>query len=609
MPTLLRSLRLTNFGCHRLLELTDLSSLVVLVGENDAGKSLVLAAVEALFDPRSRYEPARCWRDAGGTPEGSYTIEARLQLPNAFGAPPSWNVEDQAVQIRRQFSEAANLLEAWCRHPADERVATFNKLKASEQKDLLEEFDVVPGPNAQVRIAQLDELLAAEAIQMTNAWTRIRLDDLPSSASVELISSSGAVSAEAVVRGALVKVVREVIGSTDDDGNWQERAELTQVREEITARLNDELESLYAVLRGEHHARVQAVEGRPIVDFARALTSIELELDLGHGLQPLSGYGEGTNRRAWMAALDWQSQRGLRPSASIRLFDEPDTALHFRAQQRLLRSILAATGGNDAVQSFVATHSLALLDRVPPSAVRLLRIRNDGSRDIVSLTAADGDQEAIREVAKAVGLTNSALLYERAFLLVEGESEAEALPTLYRRLYERSMDQDGIVLVNLFSCGAWKPVVQLLLRSRIELVRMLLDQDCTDPDSSAKLTVERLMAAGCPANFVEHHVTFIGQKEYEDAFDDQDILLALNAAFPREDGMPWTAADLQPAREGEKFSEVLKMDVRFNCKRGVRNDAKKPEIARAIAEHMQLNRIPAEVLSTFTALREIAGQA
>lgn len=73
--------------------------------------------------------------------------------------------------------------------------------------------------------------------------------------------------------------------------------------------------------------------------------------------------------------------------------------------------------------------------------------------------------------------------------------------------------------------------------------------------------------------------------------------------------MPWTAADLQPAREGEKFSEVLKMDVRFNCKRGVRNDAKKPEIARAIAEHMQLNRIPAEVLSTFTALREIAGQA
>jgi AAA15 family ATPase/GTPase len=45
---LLTNLRLTNFRCFETIELTDLDRLAIFIGQNDAGKTVLLDAIELL---------------------------------------------------------------------------------------------------------------------------------------------------------------------------------------------------------------------------------------------------------------------------------------------------------------------------------------------------------------------------------------------------------------------------------------------------------------------------------------------------------------------------------------------------------------------------------
>lgn len=101
-------------------------------------------------------------------------------------------------------------------------------------------------------------------------------------------------------------------------------------------------------------------------------------------------------------------------------------------------------------------------------------------------------------------------------------------------------------------------------------------------------------------------MTFVGEKEFEDAFADSLIVTALNADYPRKDNETWVTSHLQDARSSEKFSEALYKTVLYGTKEEYRRDARKPALCRSIANHCQSQDIPEEVRAALEAVHALA---
>ncbi|PLS85448.1 MAG: hypothetical protein CYG60_12555 [Actinobacteria bacterium] len=328
----------------------------------------------------------------------------------------------------------------------------------------------------------------------------------------------------------------------------------------------------------------------------------------------MDAFGEGTKRRLWMGLLEWERQAtsGNASQSVIRLYDEPDANLHYEAQRQLFANISEMAAEPDSrTQCFVCTHSVTLVNNAPSRAISLIRTEGDGGRSLDRISGPE-DEEVVQffgEIGRAVGLSNTVLLQERGFLVVEGESEADAVPKIYRKLYGRSMREDGLILVNLHTCSAWKSVLEMLLKNRLAMTHMLLDADCRDPESSARISAEAFEELGCEPEFETQQVSYIGEKEFEDAFTNEIIVRALNEKFPREDETVWAEKQIDSMRNfRDKFSDNLKMVVRQQCVRGLRSSVSKPSLAAAIVGQCQSESdVPRAIVDAFDSLRERAG--
>ena len=105
---------------------------------------------------------------------------------------------------------------------------------------------------------------------------------------------------------------------------------------------------------------------------------------------------------------------------------------------------------------------------------------------------------------------------------MEGETEENALPVLYRRIYGHSLLEDGIRIVNVRNNGAVKEFLKLFCYNRKELTIIFLDKDIT-AEKKSSLTENELRKAGFDDTFIQDHIIYIGTKEFEDAFCDESI--------------------------------------------------------------------------------------
>jgi predicted ATP-dependent endonuclease of OLD family len=299
------------------------------------------------------------------------------------------------------------------------------------------------------------------------------------------------------------------------------------------------------------------------------------------------------------------------------LYDEPDLNLHYEAQKRLFENVSALAEDEDAKsQCFVCTHSVFFIDRAPAESINLIEIDDQNRRSATYIEGAgDGPEtetaiDFFDQIGRAVGLSNTSLLYEKGFLVVEGESEDEALPILYNQLFSVPPSRDGLQIVNLRTCGAWKSVLGVLLKNRLEMVHLLLDSDCTSSETSLNLTQESLEEDSqieCPGGLFDNQTTFIGTREFEDSFIDDVYVRALNADFPRASGEEWQSSHVEDLRDEEKFSTELESKVFDEVSPQLRNDVRKPQIARSVAKHCRDDEIPQVLVEAFNSLRERAG--
>jgi len=613
---LLQSLEISGFRCFDELREIPVHRLTVFIGENDSGKTAIVDALELLLTGKSPSDDD--FRRTGEEQEraeaisirGTFSLDPNDTLPAEFRVPAG----DRLI-LRKTFSASGTLCQVEAEGFVDPRWLGFPRSPAATQRELLVSINITPAANEEQRIQQFAQAHGAGTIPRQPTIVDIRLNDIAEHLPrFERVASTEYRDPDAMVQRTFQAVVDAFIRPEDPETHERHLIPgLAQIRDAITEALQAKVHDMLTALT-KVHPNLVSVEASPIIDFSRSVANVNLVIDTGDGPRLVRTYGEGTKKKLWMGLLDWEREArvGLEDLPTLRAYDEPDVNLDYSAERKLFATILDASGDEDyRIQAVVCTHAVTLVDRAPGESINLLRVNPDATRTVEHLTA-EGDDELVSflsTVGRTVGLSNSALFYERSFLLVEGESEENALPILYSNLYSRPMISDGVVLVNLYSCGAWKAVLTVMLRHRSHIVTLLLDQDVQRPECPSRVTPEALQAIGFPNDFLAQNCIFVGTKELEDAFSSSDIVSVLNTHWPRQDGMLWTPGTIDALRGPERdFADDLIELVRGHCQLALRQSVRKPEFALRMAEHCTTaDSIPFAIRSAFDLARLKAG--
>ncbi|WP_328545504.1 hypothetical protein [Streptomyces platensis] len=597
-------------GFRSLTHVTDIpiSSPTILAGRNDGGKSAVLTALAFLVGAYRLTEEDRTYEQGDGAKgrrcsetwvEGRFTLDA--------GERDSSGLPAQVSIRRRARSGDATCWEYFGSQPADSRLHGLDRLLKPALAALVAEFGLTPaGPLKEDLLAAVID--HAATLPQAKEW-----QPLPKSLEARLprlLAFSGKdESPDDAVRTALSNCYEAHL----EDETLQ--GQVREIETAITQRLEKEADSLCSHIR-QHCSEFVGVDVKPEVSFKGGFKRAPLHVSRADG-EPvdLTRSGQGSTRRIALAVWEWTSdllestelsateETDGEPTQTIVVYDEPDTHLDYR-HQRTVMDIIRKQCALPHVSVMVATHSMNLIDGVDIADVVHLKL-NDHGRTVVERLVNDthdGIDFHLGQIAAALGLRNSVLLHERCFLAVEGETEQQSLPLLFRLSQGLSLQAAGIALWGCENNEGALHLARYLVKHQ-RTVMLMIDADSR---SNKLLKDERLRRAGLDlATQVKYVGEAEGFNELEELFTDQQWATAANAHWPRPTPQTWTAGDFTAHRGGSKFSgDILRM-----IKEQAAEDSPsgKPAMVYALATTLTAaQHVPQQLRDAFTQLQELA---
>ncbi|MFD7127327.1 MULTISPECIES: ATP-dependent endonuclease [Streptomyces] len=553
-------------GFRSLTQVADIpvSCPTILAGRNDGGKSAVLTALSFLLGMHRLTDEDRTYLQGDGATgrrcdqtwvEGIFTLDEAERAPAELPG---------TIRIRRiaRAGEPA-CWEYFGQQPADTRLRGLDRLLKQPLADLVAEFGLSPASSLK------DDLLAAVTSYARTAPQIEQWQPLPKTLETRLprllMFGGKDERPDDAVRTALNSCYETHLEDEALQG------QVRQIEAEITQRLEKEADSLCQHIR-RHCSEFVGVQVRPEVSFKSGFKRAPLEVSRADG-EPvdLTRSGQGSTRRIALAVWEWTSNLlaeaelasagepdAEAPTQTIVVYDEPDTHLDYR-HQRTVMDIIRKQCALPHVSVMVATHSMNLIDGVDIADVVHLGL-NDRGRTVVERLeddSHDGIDFHLGQIAAALGLRNSVLLHERCFLAVEGETEQQSIPLLFRLSQKLSLQSAGIAL---WACenneGALHLARYLVQRKRS--VMLMIDADSR---TNKLFKDEKLRKAGLD---LDKQVAYVGEalgfNELEELFTDERWATAANLRWPRPAPLTWNAEDFTAHRGTKKFSaRVLDM--------------------------------------------------
>jgi recombinational DNA repair ATPase RecF len=578
--------------------LTDLrvGSPLVLAGHNDAGKSTIIDAVLFLLGSYDLTESDRTYIDLAPVADDDEPQAPGRVSETFVEGVFALNGDEVAthgvatLRLRRISTDGnASKLEMLTMAPVDARLRDYGTLTIPFLKDRLDTLGLAQTGNKAELIERLDT--AAAAAQKEELWVTASTAIDRALPTVKRFDASSAVDAEAAIQSTLQTKFKAHLKSDEYSGS------LRTIEESLEQKLIDDAQAIRDHI-ADKVTDVGEVTIRPMVSLSNGSglksTHVTVQNSRGEAID-LRLSGAGRARRIALAV--WEYNATLLADATeeiVLLYDEPDTHLDYGHQRELMRLIHEQTK-NPNVTLVIASHSMNLIDGTDIADVA--HIKHVGHRTVVERLTDDvsvGDH--LGAIAASVGLRNTVLLHERLFVGVEGDSEARALPVLFRLAMGRQPESYGIAL---WPCnnneGAVRFATFLVRHNRN--VMFLVDRD-SRTNAKHVFSDSKLRKEGLDP---EKHSHYIGDKnEIEDVFSDAQWAAAANTLWPRdgeqETSNEWTAADFAAHREGKFSSQVLDMLQRGSTS----GPSGKPDALRDLALTLrEPSEVPADLVTAF----------
>lgn len=473
----LKLLEIENFRSIEYLQLHP-TQLWALVGANSAGKSNVLSALELLHGK-------------------SYPTENSLNENHYF-----YRDRSRPIRIKTVFEESLDdggLRERvfeFRQEPGDERYRLFVN-GAWARGDIRETFPVV-------RIG-VDRSIRSN--RPTNRWTllgRMLLD-------INLrFKEDAALVHEFETTMSTLK--NDVLGAVPEFRGLMEALE-----REARSQLGPGIDELGAEL-SLHDPW----------DFYRTLTIIVNE----HGLRlPAEESGMGVQSSIVIALLRAYASIA-KSSRAVIAIEEPELFLHPLAKRhfyRELREIAMPSSGEPGIQVIYTTHATEMLDLEYFDEVCRLSREDTDARDGARATVArqvsvrsvlaelsqmeggvDATETSLRKRMHRYSTAGYAVaLFSRVAVLVEGDTEAEALPIWLRRC-GLDVESSNVAIVNAGGKNALRPVERVLARLGIACL-VIADGDAHAP-TRAQPEINRWLCARAGQPVVDYPASFVANR-------------------------------------------------------------------------------------------------
>jgi putative ATP-dependent endonuclease of OLD family len=566
----------------------------ILTGRNDSGKSSVLDALAFLLDPYRKVLPTDfpiLAEDAREPDEervivvtGVFTLNKDEQKATGLA---------DVARIRRSAGLASGIVtdyghEAEQQVPEDVRLRNLEESRKSleELRETARAYDVRAERSKQSFIDVLRPI--AETAPKCLGWEAAGSAVLDRFPWFLYRSGVGATDVDHTVLGALKLLYREIL----DRDDFKDRT--AQLQTEITQALTDASESLCRAIErnADGYSGVSVV---PQISFREDSVSRPQVIAYKDGkkVSVVEQSGAGLRQQIVQAIWEWENREVMRPNPAdsvVIAYDEPDVSLDYERQRNFMSVIReqCATGNARAI---VATHSVQMIDQVPLDNVvhlkhtsgitHLNRVADSGSHDDYSTF--------IGRLTEELGVSTSSVLFERCFLLVEGDSERKAFPKLFYLATKRRLQEAGIVIFS----GDGNTAVLKLVKCLAEMgkpVYVIVDAD-SKRDHPRLFSRDRLLEQGVH----DGHIDYLGDaSELEELFSDEQWSDLGNEFWPRPDGKQWESGHFFALRSSGKFSAKVS---------ALLNERSKPQLMMRMAELITSREaVPSKLVAAFDRL-------
>ncbi|MCK2241899.1 MULTISPECIES: AAA family ATPase [unclassified Crossiella] len=596
-------------GFRSLTEIREvpIGSPTIVAGHNDGGKTAALVALGFLLGEH-QMAPA----DLSYLPDSSEGRCGSVEVTGLFMLDP-WEQSQfllpEWMLMRRVFGTERNGWECLIAVPADEELRNLESLGATELRGLVKKYNLSPEAS---RKADYLKVLREYAREISDDEDWVTAPAGLSARLPRLLAFDGrAQTPEQAVVAALTTRFDEHTNAPDLLGR------VGEIEEEIKQRLRTDSKSLCDHIKLRCPDITDLVV-EPEVSFKKGFRNANLRLVRGNrGPVELDRAGQGSTRRISLAIWEWASQLLAEknpneatvgdddeptppPVQTIVVYDEPDTHLDYRFQ-RAVMDLIREQSAIPNVNVVVATHSMNLIDGVDIADVVNLKLV-DG-HTVVERLGHETHEEIDRflgKVAESLGIRNSVLLHERLFVAVEGPSEQQAFPLLFRLSEGLTLQAAGIAL---WACDNNEGALHLAayLAARGRRVRLVADADSRRNRMFSHSNLTRHFGAQ-PNDFATFLGEAEGHAEFEAVFDDALWARVANERWPRR-ARDWTAHDFAVLRSGKFSSDVLEM-LRQGSEAGPQG---KPDMMCSLALSLRKPEdVPEALRKLFEELRELA---
>lgn len=608
---ILDKLSVKNFKSLKDIDSINFNDLTTIIGENDSGKTSIIEFIEIMLTNKV----------PGELEYGKYS---KHEYSEEIVGIVEFSLSEEEINILEKYLDKNNKLiikKIFNKNSVyetnvktilykDERFNRYKSMNAGELITLLEEYGLENRSNKNLRIQSIDEYLNNNEVELEEDWKIINFsevkDYLPT---IIKYGVDDYVNPDNLIYKALKLKFTDILYKKDIDGKKILKDEkLKEIIGSIEKSINEISNDLLPVAR-KINPSIKKINLDPDIDLSNGLRSTPITITEENGIeQYLNNFGQGTKKRMCMSIMEWEDNFIDNNENVIKIYDEPDNNLHIEAQRKLFKTIKNSCKKNG--QAIICTHSPFIMDVSPVKSIRLVQRNERGITNVDYIKYDDDVKEFIDNMCKELGISNSHIFLEKCFFIVEGESEMNFFPIIYKNLYNSTLLEDGISLVNLKGNGSALNFLKLLIDNKEDQVVLVIDKDSTNiNEKTVSSKLKSILNKDQVKRFYKNNIIHIGENEFEDCFSDEYIAYVLNQSiYKKSNGDIWVVDEIHQKRSDDKFSDSIKSMVNIYMKSNGRTDfINKPILGKLLAEHIDIKYIPKDIIHVVKTIRKVSG--